>query len=683
MSVDGSSTGGRSGAQRLAAPDGGIRQKLRRSHLNVAFIGLGMLVVGGAATAWLRASALRLAVERGPIVAASMQALSGVQRSSAELSGWLASGDELFRKRRAAAWKNHIRPAEQNLAAVSKISADIAPERIDQLRTLLKRLEALQNRIETVAQTPENQPASVLVADKLAPLVARIYSTLSAIESAPAVGADRVGQLAAHAIFSDLHGALALGELLMRGYVENGDGDAADEARRRFRWAQDQVNTLAERSEWITPDQREQLTRIRADLEACDPLIDQTVALRSGPGWNVANNLMLTEAGPLARQVTSFLHGISEGELALMSVDAGMVDRMSSIGFGLLIVPLLGMAGVAFAVSRRSADQLTQPIIALVEAAHELGAGRLTTDIPVTTNDEIGLLTATFNEMRAALAERTRQVAEATASIRETTLHVAAATGRIVHLAQKLSKGAVKQADDATRVQTASTAVLGLGEQGVKRARALAQSAQWGEAIGKVGHKTVEASVFAMGRLQEEVETGAHGLAKLADQIRRVGELADALGEHAMRRHVDTSHAAAAGRPESSSETTAEQVTDGSRRIREILVEMQRTQTTAAKTMEAAATVVTASSRVAKRAADTIKTLVEITVEVNAYSADAVAAAGRQAADIGDVHNAIVQISEVTQANVASTHQFEQVAENLHALCEKLRALLAEHDGVA
>ena len=57
---------------------------------------------------------------------------------------------------------------------------------------------------------------------------------------------------------------------------------------------------------------------------------------------------------------------------------------------------------LAFGLGRR----LTQPILDLVGGMNQVTAGDLSVKLRATTNDEIGLLTSTFNDMIANLRER-------------------------------------------------------------------------------------------------------------------------------------------------------------------------------------------------------------------------------------------------------------------------------------
>ncbi|MBU0483064.1 MAG: PAS domain S-box protein [Proteobacteria bacterium] len=76
--------------------------------------------------------------------------------------------------------------------------------------------------------------------------------------------------------------------------------------------------------------------------------------------------------------------------------------------FRLLIIPSLLSILIAFFLSRRIAD----PLIALTKSAEAIGRGNLDQKIPVTSQDEIGRLAHTFNQMTAALKKYITDIRE-------------------------------------------------------------------------------------------------------------------------------------------------------------------------------------------------------------------------------------------------------------------------------
>lgn len=86
---------------------------------------------------------------------------------------------------------------------------------------------------------------------------------------------------------------------------------------------------------------------------------------------------------------------------------AGQNDQFEQSQMGLL--PIFGLGLVAtFLLGILLSQRITRPITALARAAEGVAAGNLDHDLPVTTGDEIGALTSSFNTMIDGLRERER-----------------------------------------------------------------------------------------------------------------------------------------------------------------------------------------------------------------------------------------------------------------------------------
>jgi len=106
---------------------------------------------------------------------------------------------------------------------------------------------------------------------------------------------------------------------------------------------------------------------------------------------------------PLAQQTTELLQAMTASQQWLMTAEAAEVSMLGNIAMWLSLTLISTMVISAGWLSRRSAIQIAQPIAALCQATQALAEGRLTQDIAVTSNDELGQLTTAFNRMRRSL----------------------------------------------------------------------------------------------------------------------------------------------------------------------------------------------------------------------------------------------------------------------------------------
>ena len=382
---------------------GGVRRRLLRSHLAVGLVGLVILLVGLGSSLWLRSNTLRLATLRGPTAQGSIRALAGVRQSLAGLRAWVLLGNPDSKRERADAWRDEIDPG---VADLQRLSAEWTNpdnrERLHRLTAVLEELRTWQWWIEDVAQTPGNRPAQVAYMDNLRPiahLVTGGITALLALEQQTPDDGDRARLTA----MAELRHAFTLSTTAIANFLHTGDPD--DE--RRFRTTGERA--LAALTELrghrvdLTADQRAVLAWLAADVVAWTPLAEEAIEKRKHPRADRARYWLTTEALPRARAATTLLEAISAEQRALIQDDAALVSSLDNaiVGVALLLIAIVVVA--AWVVSQRTADRLTRPIAALAGATAELAAGRLTGDIPVTTDDELGERTRSFNTVRASL----------------------------------------------------------------------------------------------------------------------------------------------------------------------------------------------------------------------------------------------------------------------------------------
>ena len=92
-----------------------------------------------------------------------------------------------------------------------------------------------------------------------------------------------------------------------------------------------------------------------------------------------------------------------------VEIGAGFVDSIRVFGRSVLIFAVLGAlltVGVAWGLART----LTRPIQRLVEAAREIGRGNMSQEVATASDDEIGYLGETMEEMRRKLVARDAQL---------------------------------------------------------------------------------------------------------------------------------------------------------------------------------------------------------------------------------------------------------------------------------
>ena len=402
----------------------GINAQLMRAFRSVALIGLGILGVSLSASFWVRSHTTRLTELRGPFVHNATMALSGLQRSLAGLRGWMLLGEPAFKDERALAWADEIDPALRRLdelqarAGSSGIGTDLRA-----IRSLLEEIREWQWWTEEVAQTLGNEPARMRYAQRAQPLGDHIASGIAAaidLEERKLGGPrERMTRLA------NFRYALAEIQTAVAKFLSDASPSDAVVIQERLGKAGATLNRIAAGGEALTAEQRELVAWMREEFVAYEAAIKETLKLRERPDWNVAKYLFANHAAPLSAEATAMLRGISNDQQELMRAESALILRISHAETTILIVLIIAMAAVAYLVSKRAAARITGPITTLSEATSRLSSGTLTADIPVASDDEVGQLTRSFNQMRASLQE-------SNASLQEREEHLQAVVSSVI-----------------------------------------------------------------------------------------------------------------------------------------------------------------------------------------------------------------------------------------------------------
>ncbi|MEI2741390.1 MAG: ATP-binding protein [Candidatus Competibacter sp.] len=196
-----------------------IRQFLL-PYLSVVLMALGMLGIALIATYDLRGRVILLAKENGPLAHASVQLVSGVSNSLANLYGWANLDEPMFLMGWRTAWRDEIEPAFALLKNCPRLSdGHCTPERIAELESLLAELKSAQERLQEKGQSSDRSHVLQTITREVHPLSGRIIALTHAVAGQTRAHLEAT-MLAAHQASAITAWALTLmiGAMLVTGY---------------------------------------------------------------------------------------------------------------------------------------------------------------------------------------------------------------------------------------------------------------------------------------------------------------------------------------------------------------------------------------------------------------------------------------------------------------------------------
>ncbi len=208
---------------------------------------------------------------------------------------------------------------------------------------------------------------------------------------------------------------------------------------------------------------------------------------------------------------------------------------------------MLGACVVTLAVSGRLHRPISAPILALAQTARAVSDQRdYSIRAPRQGKDEIGVLTAAFNEMLAAIETAQKSLRDVNDSmqleiaerktvegqLREQTREIAGnihvlvtAAAQITATANSLSGGAAETAGAVTETTTTIEEVRHTSHLASEKAKYVSESAQRAAQISQSGKKSTEQTAEGMTRIREQMEAIADSIVRLSEQSQAIGQI--------------------------------------------------------------------------------------------------------------------------------------------------------------
>jgi methyl-accepting chemotaxis protein len=449
--------------------------------------------------------------------------------------------------------------------------------------------------------------------------------------------------------------------------------------------------------------QRARIPELRRVLGAKVDAMAEVEAVRRQKGLEGASAVLVS--GPSKRLMDDVQRLVSEmsaeeRDLLVLRNDKTQVTGQASlqaISVGTVLAMILVLAA-GWVITR----SITRPIDAMLKGVAEIGGGNLAYRLDASTQDELGQLAASFNQMTVNLSttmvsadteKQARQRIEVLlGAIAEAGNGLVSATSEILAATTQQAAGAQEQA--AAVQQTVSTVdeVVQTSEQSAARARAVSELSQKSLEFSRSGKRVVDESVQVMETVRDQVESSAESILALAEQAQAIGEIiatvndiAEQTNLLALNAAIEASRAGEQGKGfgvvAAEVKLLADQSKKATAQVRRILGEIQRATNGAVMSTEEGTKSVNSAMKVISQAGDTIKALAEMIHEASQAASQIAASASQQSTGMAQIHQAMRNISQVTNQNLGSTRQTEQAAKDLSRLGDRLKDRLTHFEG--
>lgn len=312
------------------------------------------------------------------------------------------------------------------------------------------------------------------------------------------------------------------------------------------------------------------------------------------------------------------------------------------------------------------ANKIVKPISQLVSAAGNLAEGQLTEEIVIKTQDEVGLLAKSFEEMRKNLKELIGSIVTATDHVNETVSALSAQ-------AEQTTAAATANASTVSEVASTVDNIVGnIKEVSDNLEEASIQAGQGKDQVNQV--------VTTIGEISQSTDEVARTIVTLNQAIAEIGkfvETIDAIAGQtnllALNAAIEAARAGDAGRGfavvADEVRKLAENSANSAVEITKIITNIQQQSNQATAAMHTGQQRVTRGSQVVQEVSESLVSIIDLIESLNERAHEVATAASQ-------VSGAVQNVAATTEEQTASMEEVSASASELNGTAEALQKMI-------
>lgn len=545
-----------------------------------------------------------------------------------------------------------------------------------------------QEQVWTLAQSEENLPAHTLMLQEAGPLAEAALDQLQSFANEEVatpqeqLTGDRRMLLKQ---VGDAYNSLANALSALRDFLISGDPEYRSKYQDYYQFHLQRVAEVKQQAALFTETQRSLWQLFEEMATPFSELVDQVISKRQAPDWDQANFLMATDIEPMQSRLSEQLvqqitkTGAEVEAISLQMTQAGQtISQTLLLASGSAIV--LGMV-VAWLFSHR----LSRDIASLVTRAGQVADGRLAADpLPITGQDELGVLTGSINRMSAQLRHLVGELQGAVGQV-ETACHdVGCTTGAIVSdlTAQDQQVDAVAVAIDQMSMRARDV---------VDNIASAADSAHQVQQQTRQGQITLERMTDTMQQIAAMIGQANEAMGLLEQQSEQVGQITEVIATIAEQTNLlalnAAIEAARAGEQGRGFAVVADEVRQLATRTHQSTAEISQTIAAISRQTRQTVSTVSGGTRLVEQGrdavglvTDTLSAMHQLVQSLSGQLEAITVASEQQSRVAAEVAGTVDHIAGLSRQSCQRSQQGEEIVARLAGNTGKLTAVIARFD---
>ena len=408
---------------------------------------------------------------------------------------------------------------------------------------------------------------------------------------------------------------------------------------------------------------------------------------------------------------------VDETEMSFHKRLASMAEssaHASSVNIWLTLFAILASLSIAFLVSGKLSQQLFQVVGLTEDLNHELevftdaietvSANDLSKEITISvsnpptigSNDEVGTLMKTIgstlllkNKMGSSLKKMQVNLNTLICDIVQAMTDMNNAIAELSDSSKNISEGAKTQSDQVAQISAAVEQMSANVVESSKHASEASEASQRAAESATQGGGYVSESINGMGAISTVVGEAANSIEKLSKSADQIGEIitaidniADQTNLLALNAAIEAARAGEQGRGfavvADEVRKLAEQTSQATNEIAEMIKEVQSNTNTAVQTMNSGIEEVTKGQETTDRVGESINSIVDMSQTVMRMIQQMATATNEQATAAEDISSSIQQITLAISDSSAEAEKTATLSENCARLSSEVKEALGK-----